>query len=46
MVSKRLGHSDNITWQEPIPGRILHVRVKGQLQSIDLLNLYQYVYRP
>ena len=46
MVSKRLGHSDNITWQEPIPGRIVHVRVKGQLQSIDLLNLYQYVYRP
>ena len=46
MVSKRLGHSDNITWQEPIPGRILHVRVKGQLQSIDLLNLYQHVFRP
>ena len=46
MVSKRLGHSDNITWQEPVPGRILHVRVKGQLQSIDLLNLYQHVYRP
>ena len=46
MVSKRLGHSDNITWQEPIPGRILHVRVKGQLQSIDLINLYQHVFRP
>ena len=46
MISKRLGHRDNITWQEPIPGRLLHVRVKGQLQSLDLINVYQHVYRP
>ena len=35
MVSKRLGHSDNITWQEPLPGRILHVFRPSNLPARD-----------
>ena len=46
MISKRLCHSDAISWAEPIPGRLMHIRIHGQNRSIDILNAYQHVHAP
>ena len=44
LISKRLCHSDAISWAEPIPGRLMHIRIHGQNRSIDILNAYQHVH--
>ena len=46
MVSKQLCSSDELSWQEPVPGRILHVRVHGAHRSLDIINVYQHVHTP
>ena len=44
LISKRLCHSDAISWAEPIPGRLMHIRIHGQNRSIDIVNAYQHVH--
>jgi exonuclease III len=44
MVSKRLCPAHLLTWQEPIPGRLLHLRIHGYHKHIDVVNVYQHVH--
>ena len=44
MISKRLCPSGAISWNEPIPGRLMHIRIHGQNRSIDIVNAYQHVH--
>ena len=46
MVSKQLCSTHELSWHEPIPGRLLHVRVHGVHRSLDILNIYQHVHAP
>ena len=46
MVSKQLCSTHELSWHEPIPGRLLHVRVHGVHRSLDILNVYQHVHAP
>ena len=46
MISKSICAENDISWQEPIPGRLLHVRLFGLHKNIDILNLYQHVHAP
>ena len=44
MVAKRLCPAHLLTWHEPIPGRILHLRIHGSSKNIDVVNVYQHVH--
>ena len=44
MVSKRLCPAHLLTWHEPIPGRLLHLRIHGNTKNIDVVNVYQHVH--
>ena len=46
LISKQTCRQHDISWQEVIPGRILHVRLHGVTRSVDLINLYQHVFQP
>ena len=46
LISKTLCQMDDISWTEPIPGRLLHVRIFGHKRSIDIINVYQHVHGP
>ena len=46
MISKQLCSSDDLSWHDPIPGRVLHVRVHGTHRSLDILNIYQHIHSP
>ena len=46
LISKQTCRQHDISWQEVIPGRILHVRLHGVARSVDLINLYQHVFQP
>ena len=46
LISKQLCSSDAISWDEPIPGRLMHIRIHGHTRSIDILNAYQHVHAP
>ena len=46
LVSKKLCPEHLLSWHEPIPGRILHLRIHGHLKSIDVINIYQHVHAP
>ena len=43
IVSKRLASSEDCTFCEWVPGRLLQVRVECQKLNIDLVNVYQWV---
>ena len=44
MISKSICTQNDLSWQEIIPGRLLHVRLFGSHKNTDILNLYQYVH--
>ena len=44
MVSKSLVQQQDLSWSEPIPGRILHTRIHGQHKGCDIINVYQHVH--
>ena len=46
LVSKRLSSADSITWTERIAGRLLHARLRGSTQNLDIIACYQHVHRP
>ena len=43
MVAKQFCAAKDISWHEPLPGRILHLRIHGASNSIDVINVYQFV---
>ena len=43
MVARTLCTEHDISWNDVVPGRVLHVRIHGHSNSIDILNVYQYV---
>ena len=45
LISDRIAASEQISVSEIIPGRLLHVRLKQQEQSLDYLLLYQHPWR-
>ena len=44
LISKQLCEQTDISWIDPIPGRLVHVRIHGKLRHIDLINVYQHVH--
>lgn len=44
MVSKQICSPDMLSWQELVPGRILHVRVHGAHRNLDIINVYQHIH--
>ena len=46
LVSKKLCPEHLLSWHEPIPGRLLHLRIHGQQKSNDVINIYQHVHAP
>ena len=44
MISKRLVQQNDISWSEPIPGRVLHARIHGSHKGCDIINVYQHVH--
>ena len=45
LLSKRLTTADSITWVEKVAGRLLHVRLRGSTQNLDIIACYQHVHR-
>ena len=45
LVHKRICHPDNISYETKMKGRLLHVRLHGPQNCVDVLNLYQHVWR-
>ena len=45
MVSTKLCKSHDISYSDPLPGRMLHVRAKMAQSSLDLLTVYQHPWR-
>eukprot|EP00435_Cladocopium_sp_Y103_P052586 s2661_g16.t1 len=46
LVSKRLCHSNQLSWAEIEPGRLVHIQISGKHRSMDILHLYQHVHAP
>ena len=46
LVSRQICKQADLSWQEVEPGRILHVRIHHEKRSVDVVNLYQHVYKP
>ena len=46
LVSKKLCTMDDLSWQEVIPGRLMHLRVHGRDRDLDFLNVYQHIHHP
>ena len=44
LISKRLCKPTELSWDEPVPGRLLHVRIHGTSRGIDIINGYQHVH--
>lgn len=44
MISKKLVQQQDLSWSEPIPGRILHIRIHGTHKGCDIINVYQHVH--
>ena len=45
LVHKRLGGPEQISAQTHLKGRLMHVRIHQGENSIDIINLYQHVWR-
>ena len=45
MVRKTLCQTQSLRYTEVQPGRILHVRVPGETVSLDIISVYQFVWR-
>lgn len=45
LISKKLIAQQWISWQEILPGRLVHVRLHFSSKSIDLMHCYQHVWR-
>ena len=45
LVAKRISSADSITWTERIAGRLLHARIRGSTQHLDIIACYQHVFR-
>ena len=44
MVSSKLCNAPDIRWTDPIPGRLIHVRLQMPTRNIDIVGCYQHVY--
>ena len=45
MVRKTLCQAQSLRYTEVQPGRVLHVRVPGETVSLDVISVYQFVWR-
>ena len=45
LVKKALCNARSIRYTEVMPGRILHVRIPGERFSLDVVSVYQFVWR-
>ena len=46
MIADRVCNMDGITWREVLPGRLVHLRLHGKSNVINLIGAYQYVWKP
>ena len=46
MIADRVCNMDGITWREVLPGRLVHLRLHGKSNIINLVGAYQYVWKP
>ena len=44
LVSSKLCNAPDIRWTDPIPGRLIHVRLQMPTRNIDIVGCYQHVY--
>ena len=44
MISKDLCAMHDLSWQEVIPGRLLHFRIHGRDRDLDFINIYQHIH--
>ena len=46
MVSKQLCQAHALRWCDPVPGRLLHLQLRLQPRTLDLVACYQHCYAP
>lgn len=46
MISRKVCAPHAVSWHDPIPGRLLHIRVHGTHNNIDIINVYQHTCKP
>lgn len=44
LISRRFCDASQIRWTEPVPGRLLHVRILMTTRNFDVLGCYQHVH--
>ena len=44
LVAKTFCPDHLISWHEPVPGRLQHLRIHGKNKCIDVINIYQHVH--
>ena len=45
LLQKQLAPSHRISWNTPIPGRVVHVRMYGTRRHVDVVGIYQHAWR-
>ena len=46
MVSRKLCSQHELSWNEIVPGRLVHMRIHGSTRHIDLVSVYQHIFHP
>lgn len=46
MISLNVCAPNAVSWHESIPGRLLHIRIHGIHNNIDIINIYQHTCKP
>eukprot|EP00438_Fugacium_kawagutii_P000665 Skav222317 [mRNA] locus=scaffold1249:220947:222023:- [translate_table: standard] len=46
LINRRLADQSQLLWDEPLPGRLVHLRLLGPGQPLDIVAGYQYAWQP
>ena len=44
LISKALCDAAHLSWQEIVPGRLMHFRIHGRTRDLDFINIYQHIH--
>ena len=44
LVSKALCQAHDLSWNEVVPGRLMHIRIHGRDKDLDFINIYQHIH--
>ena len=44
MISRKLCDQHTMSWNDVVPGRLLHIRLHGHNKDIDIINMYQHIH--